>query len=91
MGPALVSDFPEIIQSIRLWYPDLMVRDWNNQYTEETIFFTDNNFFDFFSFRLIDGHPEKALNEPNTIVITQEMAVKYFNEINPIGKSLILQ
>jgi len=87
-GPALKNDFPEVEQAVRLWNPDLMIRDNMQHYREEKILFMDANVFDVFSFHLSEGDPGTALTEPNTIVLTEEMAGKYFINPNPIGESL---
>ncbi len=87
-GPALKNDFPEVEQAVRLWNPDLMVRDHNLHFIEEKILFMDANVFEVFSFQLSEGAPPNALTEPNSIVLTEEMALKYLGDPNPIGKSL---
>lgn len=53
---------------------------------EQKVFYADSNFFNFFSFRLIHGDAATALKEPNSIVLTNELATKYFGDEDPIGK-----
>lgn len=91
MAPALVNDFPEIIAGVRLWNPDLMIKNWNNQFLEEEVFFTDPEIFSVFDFPLISGDPGTALNEPNTLVLTAATAEKYFATTDVIGKTLEIQ
>jgi len=55
---------------------------------ETHFIFSDSNFFHFFSFHLLQGHPDQALTRPFTVVITKEMAAKYFGKEDPIGRSL---
>jgi putative ABC transport system permease protein len=55
---------------------------------EEKFLWTDASLFEVFTFPLIQGDPKEALVRPHTLVITQEMALKYFGEENPLGKSL---
>lgn len=52
--------------------------------------FVDAAFFDVFSFDLTLGDPEVALDAPYSIVLTQEMADKFFGNKNPLGKILYL-
>lgn len=54
----------------------------------ETIWIADPNFFEFFSFEFIEGDLSNALSEPNNLVITESMALKYFGETNVVGKTL---
>ncbi len=59
-------------------------------FAEERVFSTDSNFFKFFSFPLIAGDPTTALKEPNTLVLTEKMAKKYFGDENPLEKLLVI-
>jgi putative ABC transport system permease protein len=49
----------------------------------------DPNFFEIFTLTFIDGDEKTALKEPNTIVITQDEAIKYFGDENPLNKVLL--
>ncbi|MUP46500.1 ABC transporter permease [Gramella sp. BOM4] len=57
-------------------------------FSEEGFFYTDPNYFNFFSFSLLKGNPETALKEPFSLLISEEMANKYFGDENPIGEIL---
>ena len=57
---------------------------------ELNVFYADSNFFNFFSFRLIQGDAATALKEPNSVVITDELATKYFGNDDPIGKTITI-
>ncbi|MCE7992467.1 MAG: FtsX-like permease family protein [Roseivirga sp.] len=58
------------------------------QFNERKLFFTDPDFFEVFDFRLSAGDEGTALTEPNQVLITREMANKYFGETIPLGKVL---
>ncbi|MFN8346341.1 MAG: ABC transporter permease [Spirosomataceae bacterium] len=59
----------------------------NNQVVEEKHFlFADSTFFEVFKIEMVAGQPQKALNRPNTVVITQRTAQRLFGKDNPIGK-----
>jgi putative ABC transport system permease protein len=62
-----------------------LVRKGNNLISEP-ILYADKTIFDIFSFPLIQGDPATALKDPNNVVITQEIAKKYFGGANPLGK-----
>jgi putative ABC transport system permease protein len=58
------------------------------RFQEQMVFFSDPDLFSIFSIPFISGDPHTALNLPNSIVITDEMARKYFGSADPLGKSL---
>jgi len=90
MAQALVNDFPEVVQATRLFtFRDkTLVRYEDNRFVEERFFFGDSTFFEVFTFPFLQGDPETALVEPNTVVLTESTARKYFGQQNPIGQTL---
>ncbi len=54
------------------------------------IAFADRNWFTLFDYEWISGDPNTALEEPNTAVLTQRQAEKYFGNENPMGKTIRL-
>ena len=92
VGPTLKKDFPEILETIRIRRMGQDVKRYvgygENKFYETRFFFAEPSFLTVFDFPLIKGNPETALNEPNTIVLTEEMAVKYFGKKDPIGKTI---
>lgn len=89
LGPTVLEAYPEVEQQCRFRsYGSYAVRYEDKSYLEEDWIFVDSTFFDVFSFEMITGNPETALTEPNTIVITERMAEKYFGNTDAIGKSL---
>ena len=90
MAQALVSDFPEVVQATRLFTfrDETLVRYEDNRFVEERFFFGDSTFFEVFTFPFLQGDPETALVEPNTVVLTESTARKYFGQENPIGQTL---
>jgi len=91
MAEALVADIPEIESATRIasmYSP--VVRNGEKIFSQEKVFYVDSNFFEFFSYKLREGDSKAVLNEPNTVVLTQRMANKYFGEENPIGGLLVI-
>lgn len=88
MAETLVKEVPGVEQATRIasfWgAPTLKYED--KVFTEEKIFHADSNFFNFFSFKLVEGDPNTALQEPNTLVLTESMAKKYFGNEPAVGK-----
>jgi len=92
IGPLLENDFPEILHSVRIIRIGRSLVENNSRYFEEPrFFFAEKDIFKVFTFDMIAGNPETALRDPFTVVITEEMAHKYFGAENPVGKSLTLQ
>ncbi|GAB3999705.1 ABC transporter permease [Spirosoma daeguense] len=57
---------------------------------EQGLAFTEPEYFDIFNFPMLDGTAKNALSEPNTAILTERIAKKYFGDENPIGKSFWL-
>ena len=89
-GPALKEFFSEIEATVRLctWFSDVLVSYEDKKFPEDNIIGADSSVFDVFTFQFLAGDPATALNEPNSIVITEEIASKYFGKEDPLGKSL---
>ena len=90
MAQALVNDYPEIVQATRLFdfSGETFVRYEDKRFVEERFFFGDSTVFDVFTFPLLRGDPETALLEPNTVVLTESTARKYFGEDDPMGQTI---
>lgn len=94
MAEALLNDYPEVEQSVRLrkaggW----MVKKGDVTYseTDEDFLFADSTFFDVFSFKLLRGDPQTCLKEPRSIVLTEKYARKYFGDEDPMGQTLRME
>ncbi|KPJ69981.1 hypothetical protein AMJ44_01485 [candidate division WOR-1 bacterium DG_54_3] len=89
MAQTLVREFPEVTAATRLRNFGFPVFRYENKvFSEERVFWVDQSFFDVFTVSFIKGDPNTALAEPNTIVLTRSMALKYFGHEDPLGKSL---
>ena len=67
-----------------------VVRDGDRFFDEEGIVAADSNFLELFTYPLISGNPETALKEPNSVVLTESAARKYFGDVSPVGRSLVI-
>jgi len=87
VGPLMKNEFPEVVDAVRFQYPDKNVFSYKDKrFFEFAPLYVDHSFFNIFSFRLIKGDAKTALNAPFSLVMTQEMAEKYFGNEDPIGK-----
>ncbi len=89
-APLLKNDFEGIIQKAVRFNLDggpLMVFG-DKQFQESRFFWAEAGIFEVFTWRMISGDSKTALAEPNTIVLTQSTAEKYFGKEEPIGKTI---
>lgn len=88
---ALQNDFPDAIQHTTRAFPqDGLVAYGDKKFNESKLLFADANFFEFFSFPLVSGNKASVLTNNNSVVISEEMAEKYFGQKDPIGEILEL-
>jgi len=94
MSATLVAEVPEIEESTRFASPfnsdQAPVKYGDLAFIENKVFAADSNFFEFFSFKLLEGDVKNALKEPNTLVMTQDVAKKYFGSEPAVGKLVTL-
>ena len=92
VAPLLENDFPDIIHAVRMTGIGGLLVGQNSVFFEESrFFFAEEDVFDVFSLEMTAGDPKTALQDPFTMVITEEMAEKYFGTENPIGKALTIE
>ncbi len=91
LAPALMKDYPQFEQMVRITNPqDILVKKDNQNIQNHNAVFADSTFFKVFTVPMISGNPATALNEPNSIVIDETTAKKYFNSTDVVGKSLYI-
>ncbi|NGP77680.1 FtsX-like permease family protein [Balneolaceae bacterium YR4-1] len=90
--PTLENLYPEVETGVRIYdvgrFQPLVIRNDNKVFEERKFAYADSTLFRVFDFELLSGNSNTALAKPNTIVISREMALKYFDNHNAIGKSL---
>src|SRR5665213_1353751 len=96
LAPALLRDNPQFEQMVRLSYGgDIMVKKGNDYIQDHHYVFADSTFFKVFTVPMLAGDPNTALNEPNSMVIDETTARKYFGgssaPANIIGRTLELE
>lgn len=83
----LDAEMPEVVRAVRMKTNESVVRRAESMY-KERLLFVDAAFLEMFTFPFERGVESKALQTPNTVVLTAEMAEKYFGKEDPIGKTL---
>ena len=91
LADAMMAEIPEVESTLRFhrWGKPVF-RYGEKAFTEDKVIFTESNFFDFFSFKLISGNTKTALKEPNSMVLTETTARKYFGNENPLEKLILM-
>jgi putative ABC transport system permease protein len=91
----LQNKIPEIDKIARLYQRSGEMESGDNErkkrFQEQGIYFADKDILSIFTIKFIDGDPVSALASPNSVVITDETAVKYFGLDNPLGKFLLYE
>ncbi|HWA33277.1 MAG TPA: ABC transporter permease [Cyclobacteriaceae bacterium] len=92
MAPALMQDFPEVKSSVRFWnMGKQLMKDNEQQFLIDNVAAVDSTFLEMFDFPMISGDRTTALDEPNTIVLTEETAAKFFKTpADAIGRGVFL-
>jgi putative ABC transport system permease protein len=92
LSQALVAEVPGVEDATRIapYFGQVVIKNEDKVFTEKKVFYADSNFFSFFSFKLLEGDPNNALKEPNSVVLTEKMADKYFGDGNALGKILVI-
>jgi putative ABC transport system permease protein len=91
LGITMVREFPEVEQYTRLrWYGSFRVKKGNENIQEDRIGYADSTLFDVFTLPVIDGDPKTALKEPHSLVITEKIAMKYFNTTQAVGRTMLI-
>jgi putative ABC transport system permease protein len=92
LAPILKKEFPEILDFSRYqergWLESPVISYGGNTFYESGMSLVDPSFLRMFSFALLKGDPRTALQEINSVVITEALAKKYFGTEEPLGKVL---
>jgi putative ABC transport system permease protein len=98
LAMAVKTNLPEVEQSTRLMtFPDIAkmlikYNDGNDQkhFFETNGYYVDSTFFQLFTYDFIYGNSVTALQEPNSIVISQKMSQQFFGNADPVGKAVLI-
>lgn len=90
IGQALKNDYPEVKEYVRFYNSSgsKLIKKGNDFINEPRVVHADSTLFDVFTLPGIEGDTKTALNDPNTVVLTESSALKYFGTTNIIGKTI---
>ena len=88
-GYYMPSEFPEIQEMTRLLNSGNVPMRYNDKLlNQKDVYFADQNLFDIFSVKVLEGNPKEALKEPFSVMMTESTAKKYFGNEDPMNKVL---
>lgn len=100
-GPAVIhalkAEIPELEAITRIhtpgsiWLSRLDEKGDKRTFDEENILAADSNVFDIFSFEMLKGNAETALRDPQSLVLTETAAKRYFGHTDVLGKQLLIR
>lgn len=92
MAAVLVDEIPEIETATRLqpFSGETQIRYGEKGFVEKRFMLVDSNITEVFAIDFLQGDPKKALTAPNSLVLTESTAKRYFGEEDPLGATLIV-
>ena len=91
IGAAIKAEYPEVLESTRLFNlsgnGNFFLRIGEKTFEEKRVLAADSNFFRVFTCKMINGNAATALEKPNTVVLNESTAKRYFGTSNAVGKT----
>lgn len=89
-GATLKKDYPQVEQYARIYASEgsKHIKKGKEYIVEERVAYADSTLFDVFTLPAISGNTKTALDNPNTVVISESAARKYFGTTDAVGKTL---
>jgi ABC-type antimicrobial peptide transport system permease subunit len=92
LAPYLEANYPEIAGAVRFFFsPSLVVRSGDKVFEEDGFTLADASAFDVFTIPFVAGDPASAFADPDTVVLTEAAAVRYFGSEDPVGRVLTVE
>jgi putative ABC transport system permease protein len=88
LATAMKDEFPEILRTTKVKAERAVMKFKENRFAEDRIYYVDPDFLEIFTFPLLAGDPKTALAESHCLLISKDMAEKYFDRENPVGKTV---
>jgi putative ABC transport system permease protein len=85
--PFLENDIPEMEHIVRMvGTGDILINVGDTYFLEERFYYAEHDIFEVFTIPLIKGDSQTALENPNSLVLSESMVPKYFRDEDPMGK-----
>ncbi len=87
-GELAEKEIPEIIRHVTIFKASqaILSKVGEKQFYQDKIFYVDSTFFELFEYEMLYGNPAEALIQPNSLVLTETTARKYFGRHDPLGQ-----
>ena len=89
IGPALKDEYPEVVESVRVSNPNSYFFGEGDRQMKFQTLQTDPSFLTVFSFPLLQGDVNTALNDPYSVILTEKAALQLFGDEDPMGKTIM--
>lgn len=91
-GPLIKSDFEDQVEEVvRFFNAGLLIKSGESSFVEDEFFFADPEVFDVFSWKMLEGDPKTSLLESDGVLISEDMAKKYFGDSKAVGKEFLAE
>ncbi|MFP4024773.1 MAG: ABC transporter permease, partial [Thiohalospira sp.] len=90
VAPHVKQNFPEIDYTTRIGFSweNNVLNYQNNLFSVDNFVFTDNDFFNIFSLKILSGNRKELLSQPYSMVLSESYAQKIFGDTEPVGKTV---
>lgn len=88
IADVVVEEIPGVVDRVRCAEPEPLVLSMQDRFVKQIVIAADPNFFEVFSFPLIEGDPKSCLRDLSSIVISEQLANNHFNAESAIGKTI---
>ncbi len=88
------KEMPEVEETARFYYNYTRILNYKesngkqNKFEETRGYYADPSALSIFDFTFIEGDPSTALSKPNSLILNESLAKKYFGDVNPLGKTV---
>jgi len=92
LGPYLKTKYPEIANTVRFYFSEPLMMKYEEKYLDEDGFvLADPSVFEMFTITFLAGDPATAFVNPDSVVLTEDAAKKYFGNANAVDRVLIVE
>ena len=91
LAPVIKAEFPEVEYVTRYNDGNRVIFRYEDKVFTERVTYVDQDFFKMFTFPLLKGNADRLFQDKLEVVITPEIATKYFGDVDPIGKTIEIE
>ena len=89
LAPAVLDKYPQVEAAVRIYaFGTRLIKVNQEAFYEDRFIFAEPSLFNILTFEFLQGDPSRALERPNTLVLTKSIASKYFGDTSPLGSTI---